>query len=97
MLVKDNFDANVKIKLRDGRKVLFWKDNWVGNYTLASQFPNLYQCAEDLLAKARDYMVLDESHILRGPIFRRYLTKDEGDLFSLMEILNHFCLWCGDG
>lgn len=51
MSVKETFDENVRILLGDGRKVLFWKDKWVGNPTLAAQFPNLFACARDWLAR----------------------------------------------
>lgn len=51
MSVKETFDENVRILLGDGRKVLFWKDKWVGDPTLAAQFPNLFACARDWLTR----------------------------------------------
>lgn len=70
MSVKESFEANVNIRLGDGRNMLFWNDKWTATSSLAAQFPNLYACANDKFAKASAYMALTGDHILWGPIFR---------------------------
>lgn len=43
-----------------GDKILFWHDVWAGDTTLAVQYPNLYSCARDQMAKVGDYMEVKE-------------------------------------
>lgn len=88
MLVKESFDANIKFRFRDGKRLLFWADLWVGNSPLAAQFPRLYAYAKDRLAKACDYMILDGDCIQWGPIFIWDLVEsEEVEFFSLLEAL----------
>jgi hypothetical protein len=42
MRVKDSFLSLGHFKLNDGRNIWFWKDRWLGNFTLQHQYPSLY-------------------------------------------------------
>lgn len=97
MSIKESVNANIKIHLGEGRKLLFKKDNWAGDSSLAVQFPNLFTCANDQSANAYDYMMMEGNNILWGPIFRRDLNeREESDLLSLLGILNNFSI-LGEG
>lgn len=61
----------------------------VTDNTLATQFPDLYTCARDHLAKAGDYMEVNDGQVLWIPIFRRNMIESkEAHLFNLFDILN---------
>lgn len=94
--VNDLFEANIKFRIGDGRRVLFWLDVWAGDFFLADQFRRLFACAMNRQAKARDCMVQNGDFTHWGPIFRRDLSKvEEVDLFSLLEVMGIFLLWVG--
>lgn len=87
MSVKGSFDANVKFRLGDGRKLFFWLDV----SSLIAQFPRLHVYARDCQAAVREYMGLVRDRVTWGPIFRRNLGDDEKkDLFALLYRLSQF-------
>jgi hypothetical protein len=45
MRVKDDFFQWGSFVVRDSMKTRFWKDTWLGDAPLASQYPNLYTIA----------------------------------------------------
>ena len=42
MGVNDNFLSLGRFLLKDGSQIRFWEDIWLGNHTLKSQFPSLF-------------------------------------------------------
>jgi hypothetical protein len=46
MHVKDDLFARGHFKLGDGSAVRFWKDVWLGDKTLAYQYPSLYHIVQ---------------------------------------------------
>ena len=42
MGVKDKFLSLGCFSLKDGSQIRFWEDIWLGNHTLKSQFPSLF-------------------------------------------------------
>jgi hypothetical protein len=42
MGMKDEFFARGSFKLGDGKKTRFWEDVWLGEKSLAQQYPTLY-------------------------------------------------------
>lgn len=45
--VRVTFDSMRRYKVGTGDRIKFWLDTWVGEATLAYQFPNLFHCATD--------------------------------------------------
>lgn len=43
MSVKKLFYSFCKRKLGNWERIIFWEDVWIGNQSLAEQFPNLYR------------------------------------------------------
>lgn len=77
MSTKGSFEANIRFRLGDGRRLIFWSDVWAGNSALAAQYPGLYACAKDHQAKACDQTVVEGDRVLWGPIFKRNLVEAE--------------------
>jgi hypothetical protein len=70
MRVKDMFFANGSFKIGDGRSVRFWEDVWLGDASLAHQYPSLYN-----IVQRRNVLVADV--LAQTPLnigFRRSLT-----------------------
>ena len=42
MNVKDAFFKRGSLNIGDGKVTRFWEDNWLGGFSLASQYPSLY-------------------------------------------------------
>ena len=51
--VKKLLMDNIKYQSGTGERILFWKDQWVGDRTLAVQFPDLFNCAMNKDAKVK--------------------------------------------
>ncbi|KAK7384971.1 hypothetical protein VNO78_30675 [Psophocarpus tetragonolobus] len=43
--IRGGFSNNIGRKLRSGEDTLFWQDNWLGEDSLTSLFPRLYELA----------------------------------------------------
>ncbi|KAG6713315.1 hypothetical protein I3842_05G145000 [Carya illinoinensis] len=43
----DSFASNTQLSLGDGRRIRFWKDNWVGDTALWEAYPAIYSIARD--------------------------------------------------
>lgn len=46
-----DFKRGCKMIIRDGRRTLFWHDKWVGETSLANQFPHIFELARSKEAK----------------------------------------------
>ena len=46
MKVKQDFFSRGKFKVGDGTTVRFWEDVWLGDMTLAQQYPSLYNIVQ---------------------------------------------------
>ena len=55
-----------------------------GGRPLAKEFPDLFRCARNQLAKVKNYMDRHEDHITWGPIFRRNLEDEASHLIRLL-------------
>ena len=53
----------IKYRVGSGEEVLFWLDNWVGDYLVAAQFPDLVTCTINKKATVSSYL---ERHGSRG-------------------------------
>lgn len=80
--IKDPFAASIRFRIGNGRKIFFWHDVWVGDSPLPTQFPELFRCARDPLAKVRGYIEKNSNQVFWGPIFRRNLLDAEESQFS---------------
>lgn len=91
----EKFMQNIRYHVCLGKKIVFWKETWIGEEPLASKFPDLFNCAQDKQAKVESYM--DRSG-LSGQIMwssksRRNLKENEEIQFlSLIDLLRdiHF-------
>eukprot|EP00268_Persea_americana_P033450 TRINITY_DN3312_c0_g1_i6.p1 TRINITY_DN3312_c0_g1~~TRINITY_DN3312_c0_g1_i6.p1 ORF type:complete len:225 (-),score=29.21 TRINITY_DN3312_c0_g1_i6:634-1308(-) len=86
----EKFMQNIRCNVCLGKKILFWKDTWIGEEPLASKFPDLFNCARDKQANVENYM--DRSgmsgQITWSPTFRRNLKENEELQFlSLIDLL----------
>eukprot|EP00268_Persea_americana_P048725 TRINITY_DN5173_c0_g2_i1.p1 TRINITY_DN5173_c0_g2~~TRINITY_DN5173_c0_g2_i1.p1 ORF type:complete len:180 (+),score=24.39 TRINITY_DN5173_c0_g2_i1:1214-1753(+) len=62
----------------------------VGDGPLSVEFPNLFSCATNQLAKVKDYMVTNNNQISWGLILRRNLREFEVEnLFCFLQRLEH--------
>ena len=62
----------------------------MGDRPLSVEFPDLFRCASNQLAKVGDYMVSNNNRISWGPTFRRTLREsDVANLFCLLQMLEH--------
>jgi hypothetical protein len=69
MQVKDDFFARGHFKIGDGSTVRFWEDIWLGDKTLAQQYPSLYH-----IAQHRNVLVADVlTHVPLNIQFQRGL------------------------
>ena len=71
------------IKYQDGtwERILFWKDQWARDRTLAAQFPDLFNCAMDKDAKVKSYMSRIGDKVVWSLILRRHLKDQEETQF----------------
>jgi hypothetical protein len=73
MKVKDEFFHRGHFKVGDGSSTRFWEDTWLGNMSLARQYPSLYN-----IVQRKNISV---AHVLsQGPLniaFRRVLSGDK--------------------
>jgi hypothetical protein len=46
MRVKNDFFDRVSFKVGDGTSVRFWEDIWLGDTSLANQYPSLYNIVQ---------------------------------------------------
>jgi exonuclease III len=91
MRVKDDFFARGSFIIGNGESVRFWEDIWIGNASLASQYPSLYNIVN------RKHVTV--AHVLgQTPInisFRRSLTGNKWTAWLhlcqrlMMVVLNH--------
>jgi len=58
------FSSGIKIEAANDFSTRFWLDHWVGNDTLASTFPNLFQLAMDSSALAN----FEDGHFKTSPM-----------------------------
>ena len=89
--IKDTFASQIRYHVGSREDLFFWQDVCVGDIPLAVQFLDLYRCARNRQAKAKDFMESDADRILWGPtpIFRRDLIESEEDnLMSLLDKLS---------
>ena len=85
LFVKDNF-MNYRVGM--GEKILFWKDNWIGDRPLANQFPDLCSSAMHKEAMVNCYLSFSGEQKVWTPILGRNIREDkEGHLMSLVNIL----------
>jgi hypothetical protein len=77
MRAKENFLIHGSFHLNDRRQIRFWKDKWLGKYSLKEQYPSLYN-----IVRRRSIIVWRVLSTMPLNIsFRRYLT------------LNNLVLW----
>jgi hypothetical protein len=73
MKVKGGFFSRGKFEVGSGEGVRFWEDRWLGDQTLASQYPQLY----NIIHRKHDTM----ANVMRStPLnigFRRRLIGDK--------------------
>ena len=68
---------NIKYHTGSGERVLFWKDRWVGDRTLAAQFPYLFNCTVYKEAKVKDYLSIAVGQVVWSLMLRRHLKENE--------------------
>lgn len=73
----------------------FWIDLWVGDISLAMQFPYLFRCAKDKEAYIQRSFEMLENEIIWCPIFRRNLMEHEEAQF--LSLLNEILIQGGGG
>jgi hypothetical protein len=54
--VKDDFFARDHFKLGDGSVIRFWEDVWLGDKTLAQQYPSLYHIVQHINVLVADVL-----------------------------------------
>ena len=87
--VKKLLMENIKYQIGTGDKILFWRDWWVGDRTLAAKFPDLFKCALDKDAKVKSYMSRIGDNVVWSPILRTQLkNQEEAQFISLLNLLN---------
>ena len=59
--------------IRSGEKVLFWHDRWLGEWPLARQFPDIFNCDLNKEARVHCYLSSYGEHKVWSPILRRNL------------------------
>lgn len=82
--VKDAFFPWIRFRVHDGRRVLFWHDEWCGQSTFITLFPNIY-----LLDRRQQAVVADNFLITGGQVvwdfnFCRDMTNREVVDFTCM-------------
>lgn len=88
--VKDSFAPHIRFKIGSGDKILFWHDVWVGDRSLADQFPRLYRCAREGRVKVSDYLAKTSYAITWAPIFKRDLLQwEENGMLSFLGMLGN--------
>lgn len=86
--VREAFQANTPCRVGSGDNIYFWLDCWIGDTSLAEQFPDLFSCARDKQAKVSNYMLKVADSIHWSPVFRRNLSQiGESQFFSLLDLL----------
>lgn len=82
----ETFMENAKLKVGDGRTILFWKDIWLGTTTLSSLFPTLYGILNNNEEKLSDVLARKDVSFQWDFDFRRSLYDWES--VSLTELRN---------
>lgn len=88
IFIKDLIAANVRYKVGSREDVFFWLDVWEGDRPFAEEFPSLFRCTSNQLAKVKDNMERNNDHTVWTAIFRRHLREDERELLLLLGALN---------
>jgi hypothetical protein len=70
MRVKDDFFQRGRFVVGDGSTVQFWEDRWLGNLSLAENYPNLYNIVQHKHVLVADLL----SRVPLNISFRRTLT-----------------------
>ena len=73
MGVNDNFLSLGRFLLKDGSQIRFWEDIWLGNRTLKSQFPSLFNIVRRRHATVAEVFSTTPLNIS----FRRALVGDK--------------------
>ena len=94
MGVKDKFLSLGRFSLKDGSQIRFWEDIWLGNRTLKSQFPSLFN-----IVRRRHAMVAEVFSTTPLNIsFRRALVGDKlHDWLHIVDMLLNINLQEGRG
>lgn len=78
--------GNIKLKIGNGAKILFWKDVWAGQETLMHTFPDLF-----CLCNNTEVTLVESWSNGRNITFRRNLNDWEIDwVAQLLQSLNEF-------
>ena len=75
--VLEPFIQSIRFHVGKGDRVRFWLDIWIGDSPLATQFLNLFHCAQNGRALANDYIKRLGGKAMWGPIFRGNLSEEE--------------------
>eukprot|EP00268_Persea_americana_P060859 TRINITY_DN7630_c0_g1_i4.p1 TRINITY_DN7630_c0_g1~~TRINITY_DN7630_c0_g1_i4.p1 ORF type:complete len:129 (-),score=20.04 TRINITY_DN7630_c0_g1_i4:855-1241(-) len=73
--VKENFMENIIYRVGLGEHVLFWRDKWLGEWPLARQLPDIFNCALNKNARVHCYLSYSGEHKVWCPILRRNLKR----------------------
>ena len=73
MAVKDQFLNLGRFKLVSGNQIRFWEDNWLGNWKLKDQFPNLFNIVRRKHATIAEVLSSNPLNVS----FRRALVGDK--------------------
>lgn len=65
--VKRLFMENIKYHIGLGERIIFWIDRWVGDRSLATQFPDLFKCVVDKEANVNAYTSRVGRHVVWNP------------------------------
>ena len=61
----ESFSKHLSFVARDGTRICFWHDRWIGDNTLKDLYPKLYVCSA-----AKDACISKVLWILKGGTFR---------------------------
>eukprot|EP00268_Persea_americana_P051205 TRINITY_DN5634_c0_g1_i1.p1 TRINITY_DN5634_c0_g1~~TRINITY_DN5634_c0_g1_i1.p1 ORF type:complete len:130 (-),score=6.45 TRINITY_DN5634_c0_g1_i1:1155-1544(-) len=69
--VLEPFSQSICFHVGKGDRVRFWLDTWIGDSLLATQFSNLFRCAQNWRALVIEFIERVGGRTTRGPTFRR--------------------------
>lgn len=82
LATREAFFENIRFKVRSGVKIFFWVDKWIGNRSLAIQFPDLFHCASNQRATLSFCLSEVENQVVLVPILEGVLKRQNSYIFS---------------